>query len=513
MLTHSTRRWLAGLGVAGAFVAASATPASAADAPFEVVAQDMLVASDHTGFAYVYAESTDSEKPHQFGRTALDIDFSGISDFAVLEQPGEGWGWACETSGQAVHCEIEFAEDDGPWLGIQVTGKHQATPGQKGELKYAITSGGRTVKASSTVTVAEGVDLQTKPEASVSGAPGSRVGMPAVVRNGGETTSQGAALVLHGDYLSQYVGDFSNCRPTDMMGALCTFDEDLLPGRTYRLSEELPFQLHEDARTGAILRGAGVWWTKDDWELVSRDWPQDGKPGKGSKLHLVEQTGAKSLSPQTDLDQQNNFTDISVRVTGDNPADLSAKGATGSGKVGDVVRVSPSFTNLGPALLEYQDGPLFRVSVPQGTTAVEVSGDCKPYISDDKWDPWNGNWGEPGAREYGCMASETPKGMEYPYEFALRIDKVIPGVTSPVAARLAGDPNRKNDHATIVVNPTDAGGDGGGGGGDGDGDGDGDTLPITGESTALVAGVGGLLLAAGVGGYVVARRRRTRFVA
>ncbi|MGK5445307.1 LPXTG cell wall anchor domain-containing protein [Micromonospora sp. URMC 105] len=507
MLTHSTRRWLAGLGVAGAFVAASATPASAADAPFKVVAQDMLVASDHTGFAYVYAESTDSEKPHQFGRTTLEIDFSGISDFAVLEQPGEGWGWACETSGQALHCESEFGEDDGPWLGIQVTGKHQATPGQKGELTYAVTSGGRTVKTSSTVIVAEGVDLQTEPEASVSGAPGSRVGMPAVVHNGGETTSRGAALVVHGDYLSQYVGDFSNCRPTDMMGALCTFDEELAPGKTYRLSEELPFQLHEDARTGAVFHGASVWWTKDDWELISRDWQQDGEPGKGPKLHLVEQTGAKSLSPQTDLDQQNNFTEVSVRVTGDNPADLSAKGATGSGKVGDVVRVSPSFTNLGPAVLEYQDGPLFRVSVPQGTTAVEVSGDCQPYISDDKWDPWNGNWGESGAREYGCVASETPKGRKYPYEFALRIDKVIPGVTGPVAVRLAGDPNRKNDHATIVVNPTGVGGDTGSGGNGGG------TLPITGESTALVAGIGGLLLAAGVGGYVVARRRRTRFVA
>lgn len=31
MLKHSTRRWLAGLGVAGAIVAASASPASAED--------------------------------------------------------------------------------------------------------------------------------------------------------------------------------------------------------------------------------------------------------------------------------------------------------------------------------------------------------------------------------------------------------------------------------------------------------------------------------------------------
>ena len=66
-----------------------------------------------------------------------------------------------------------------------------------------------------------------------------------------------------------------------------------------------------------------------------------------------------------------------------------------------------------------------------------------------------------------------------------------------------------NDTAKVVVNAA-PGGDGGQGGG---GQGDGGTLPITGSSTALIAGVGALLLAAGAAGYVVSRRRRTRFVA
>ncbi|MEU7802806.1 LPXTG cell wall anchor domain-containing protein [Micromonospora arborensis] len=35
----------------------------------------------------------------------------------------------------------------------------------------------------------------------------------------------------------------------------------------------------------------------------------------------------------------------------------------------------------------------------------------------------------------------------------------------------------------------------------------------SGQSTGLIAGLGALLLAAGVGGYLVAKRRRTRFVA
>ncbi|MER7416772.1 LPXTG cell wall anchor domain-containing protein [Micromonospora peucetia] len=509
MLKHSARRWLAGLGVAGAFVAASATPAIAAEVPFKVVGQDMLVAPDSSAYAYFYATSNDPEQPHQFGRTTLDIDFSGISDFAVLDQPGEGWGWACETSQQVVHCESEFAEDDEPSLGFSVTGKHNAKPGQKGQLKYAVTSGGRTVTATSTVTLAENIDLQTAPEASVSGAPGSRVGAPATVRNGGDTTSRGAVLLMNGDYLYQYAGNFSNCRESEYAGVFCTFDEELEPGRSYRISAELPFQLHEDTRTGATLLSTSVWWTKDDWELTNRDWPLDGKPGTGEKLRLVAEPKIRSQAQQTDPDKMNNYTDISVKVTGDNPADLSVKGATASGKNGDVVQVRPSVTNLGPALLEYQGGPVFRVTIPEGTTAVEASGDCQPYTSDDEWDQWNGNWGEPGAKEYGCQVTETPEGMENPYEFSLRIDKAVPDASGAVSVRLAGDPNSKNDSGKIVINPVNAGGGEGGG----DGDGDGGTLPITGESTGLIAGIGGLLLVAGVGGYVVTKRRKTRFVA
>jgi LPXTG-motif cell wall-anchored protein len=501
MLSHSARRWLAGLGVAGALVAASATPAHAADDPFKVNAQDMLVAPGYSGFAYLSAEPTDWDNPHQFGRTTLDIDFSGIAAFAVLEPPGLGWGWACETTDQVVHCETEVAENDGPWLGIQVFANSDAKPGQVGQLTLAMTSGGHTVRTTSTVTVAEHVDLQTDAEATVSGAPGSQVGVPATVHNGGETTSRGAVLLVNGDYLFQYAGNFSNCQQTDYSGVLCTFDEELEPGKSYRLSTALPFHLHQDARTGASLLATSVWWTKADWELVSRDFPEDGEPGTGPTLRLVEESGAKAQAAQTDPDNMNNFTDISVKVTGDRSADLSVEGATATGEKGDVVQVRPFFTNLGPALLEYQGGPVFRVTIPEGTTAVEVSGDCQPYTSDDDWDQWDGKWGEPGAKEYACQATETPKGIKHWYDFGLRIDTVVPNASGAVSVRLAGDPNSENNSAKIVINPTGDGGTGGGG-----------SLPITGASTGLIAGLGGLLLAVGIGGYLLAKRRRTRFI-
>ncbi|MEU1808161.1 hypothetical protein [Micromonospora aurantiaca (nom. illeg.)] len=51
MLSNSTRRWFAGLGVAGAFVAASATPALAADPKAElgVYFSDTTIAADSDG--------------------------------------------------------------------------------------------------------------------------------------------------------------------------------------------------------------------------------------------------------------------------------------------------------------------------------------------------------------------------------------------------------------------------------------------------------------------------------
>jgi len=73
--------------------------------------------------------------------------------------------------------------------------------------------------------------------------------------------------------------------------------------------------------------------------------------------------------------------------------------------------------------------------------------------------------------------------------------------------RFSKDINKKNDTAAIVINPvTGAPGEGGGQGGGG-------SLPITGAQTAVVGGAGAVLVAGGILGFFVARRRRTRFEA
>ncbi|WP_319461117.1 LPXTG cell wall anchor domain-containing protein [Micromonospora sp. RTP1Z1] len=525
MLTNSTRRWLAGLGVAAAFIAASANPAAAADAPFEIVTHDLLVAPGHVNYGWFFAHATDTESEPKFGPTTVDVDLSKVADFATVEP---AWDWTCDVSPTKLHCETDLADGQEPWFDYMVTGKDDAKPGQQGDLTISITSGGKTATATAGITIAEGVDLVSDETVEVSGAPGTRVGVPGVVRNVSETTVDGTVLVVQADWLAAYAGNFSNCNSDEEgMYAFCTFDTKIEPGKSYQLSEDLPVKLRPETRTGAKFPTYLDWWTTDDWNQAFKDWPQnDFKPGDGGELRLVEQQprAAAARVPQTDLDQMNNFTIATVKVTGNNPADLAAKGATTKGKKGDVVPVRPSFTNLGPAVLEYQgqgtpgigieDLPV-RISIPEGTTVIEAPFDCVPYVPGKEWDPWNAGWGEPGAKEYACQVTETPKGMNNPYEFGLRIDKVVPNATGSIATKLAGDPKAENNTAQIIVNPT---GNGNGHGGDGDGDGgqgggNGGSLPITGSSTGLIAGLGALLLAAGMGGYVMARRRKTRFVA
>lgn len=517
MLTHSTRRWLAGLGVAGAFVAASASPAVAAEAPFKIATHDLLVAPGHTDYGYLYAQPTDTESVLNFGRTSVDVDLSAVAAFATVEP---AWGWACDVSATKLHCETDVEEGQSPWFDYSVTAKDDAKPAQKGSLAISITAGGKTAKATADITIAEGVDLVSDPTTEGSGAPGGTAGLPAVVRNAGETAVDGAVLVIQAEYLAAYGGDFSNCTSDEWgMASFCTFDTKIEPGKAYKIAGNVPLKVAPEARTNAKFPVLLSWWTTDDWDVAFKDWFVDVKPGKGGKLRLVEQSMQSARAPQTDLDRMNDTTLGTVRVTGDSHADLATKGATARGKKGDVVTVEPSFTNLGPAVLEYlgqatpgiqfKDLPV-RVSVPADTTVVEAPSNCVPFTPEEEWDPWNASWGKPGAKEYACQVLESWKDDEASYSFGLRIDKVVPNAVGSITTALIGDPNKSNNTAKIVINPTSTdGGNGNGGNGGGDGGG----LPVTGQSTGLIAGLGALLLAAGVGGYLVTKRRRTRFVA
>ncbi|UQU63758.1 LPXTG cell wall anchor domain-containing protein [Couchioplanes caeruleus] len=118
--------------------------------------------------------------------------------------------------------------------------------------------------------------------------------------------------------------------------------------------------------------------------------------------------------------------------------------------------------------------------------------------------------GHGGIRALAGMSATPGTGVVRGTEGTLTLEtapaNLKPGLTGPVDYILFTVPPVADQPTTTppATPPATPGtGDGAGGGG----------LPVTGTQTAAIAGLGGGLLAAGLIGYAIARRRRTHFVA
>ncbi|WP_213455178.1 LPXTG cell wall anchor domain-containing protein [Rhizomonospora bruguierae] len=284
------------------------------------------------------------------------------------------------------------------------------------------------------------------------------------------------------------------------------------------LAASVPHVLGKDAYAPGAAYAYYNWMTPAEFDgfvgYLDSQGVSIGKPGTDGPLVLAKQSAAKARSLQADVNPMNNWSKVTVKVTGKNGADLAAIGDALTGKAGEVVTATIGVRNNGPASLDFgrSDSVITKidVTVPPGTTAVAVPEDCMPLEGDQ------GDWrhaGKPGAEVYRCYpGTYIAVGEEQTVRIGFRIDKVLPNATGEVTINakcecegFTADTNPANDTAKLVVNAVPGGGDGGQGGGG--------TLPLTGSSTALIAGIGGLLLAAGAAGIIITRRRRTRFIA
>ncbi|SNY14815.1 LPXTG cell wall anchor domain-containing protein [Paractinoplanes atraurantiacus] len=101
------------------------------------------------------------------------------------------------------------------------------------------------------------------------------------------------------------------------------------------------------------------------------------------------------------------------------------------------------------------------------------------------------------ARALDCATKPTPTPTVTP----TATPTVTPSATSSATSSApVTTPASSSAPATPAAGAEDNGGEGGG-------------LPVTGTATGLVAAIGGLLLLLGAAGYVIGRRRRSRFVA
>ncbi|OKI67866.1 LPXTG cell wall anchor domain-containing protein [Micromonospora sp. CB01531] len=525
MLSNSTRRWLAGLGVAGAFVAASATPAAAAPASPQIYTffPDTTVAVGSAGVvksAFLYAE-----EPVTLRDLSIRYDYRTLAGKVTLT--GENDSDDCTTPEAGVLvCREHFDVVVDPYFGgfptnVKIAPTDAANLDDKGDLKITVQTGD-TDRATwtSQIRVGEGVDLAggEPTELSVDIAKNNgNFSAPVTVSNVGETTAKGVVALFDHDWAITPTERWNNCYYLDDILIACEFSEEIAPGATR--SATFQYAIRPDTYAPGTAYGYTQFITPGDFEdligAAKKAGIKTAKRGTGSKLTLGKATAARNRAAQTDVDPTNNFSELTVRVQGKHGADLEAIGAKLSGEKGAVVEALLGVRNNGPATLDRNrvgsDITFVDVTVPTGTTAIDVPWDCVPFQGDGT--KFDDAAGKPGAAKYRCFtgpvlfAGET---METPFRF--RIDKVVPNATGSVQINaeckcdggFKDDLNPANDLAKIVVNAA---------GGAGGGESDGGTLPITGSSTGLIAGIGALLLAAGAGGYVMARRRKTRFVA
>ncbi|RGC69052.1 hypothetical protein C5N14_10915 [Micromonospora sp. MW-13] len=520
MFKHSTRRWLAGLGVAGVFVVASATPAVAAPTPadaqaakgFDLYANDVIVAPGGPE-KLVSLYSLISQPLTEY---TVKVDRSGVDGFAEVQKP-VGYG-SCTETGAVLTCTVkDDQEPDLDLLSLVVLPRKKAKAGQEGELAFTVTTpGSGSTSFRSTVSVGEGVDLVSEPFVYLDGKPGATVKSPLTVGNQGDKTAKGMVLFFFGSYSLTPSKRYSNCEYVkddfDVNAFACTLDSSLEPGAGLKLDDSFGFAVPGDAWAPNRDYGFAIWFTPADWKAVRAEVPTAGELGeKGTDgllgLESVSTPQVLSRAAQTDVDPYNNETMLQLTVKGNQKADVAANGATLHGKVDKTVPLTVGFTNNGPAAInaggEQGMATMALVTLPRGARVVEAPEYCA-----DAEGEFGEDSGKPGGTAYACFVPQVVnKGKKAEFRFSVRIEKAGTSVGKIELwhggpdERRAKDLNPGNDTAKILLNSGD-GGQGGGG-----------SLPITGTSTGLLAGIGGLLLVAGVGGYLVAKRRRTRFVA
>ncbi|MFD0784868.1 LPXTG cell wall anchor domain-containing protein, partial [Micromonospora azadirachtae] len=513
MLKSSAGRWLAGLGVAGVFIAASAAPA-AADPVDDVTLYfpDTNVALGDQG--KTVAAKLFTQVNSQFHDATVRYDYRSLVGKVKVEADG------CETPEEGVllcseHSPVYVDQTYGASLTeLNISATAEAKAGDAGDLKISFRVG-KLEKATYTsrLQVGEGVDLAAGPDAEFDVKPGDSFEAPLTVINAGETTVDAVVAYFDNDYSIRAVGQYSNCLYADERLVACEFDEKIPAGEARSVT--LDYQLGKDTYAPGSQYGNARFMTPADFENLIKQRARAGAKaaahGKGPKLGLTEASAKIARSVQTDTDGGNDFWNMSINVGGRNGADLEAIGAELTGKVGAEITARVGFRNNGPATLDrkHSDSEVTFVDItlPAGTKAVKVPKNCAPFKGDGTKLT---DGGKPGAPAYRCFPGTFAKaGEELTNDLRLRIEEIVPGASGTVRINapcectggFKDDLKPANDTAKILLTTT---------GGQGGSDGDGGSLPITGESTALIAGIGALLLAAGVGGFVLARRRKTR---
>ncbi|MEV4758882.1 hypothetical protein AB0J86_27820 [Micromonospora sp. NPDC049559] len=399
----------------------------------------------------------------------------------------------CEQAGTTITCTFDSLASENLFAGIthlRIRPEAGAKVGAEGEVSVKLTSRDRApMVKTSKVTVSEAVALEVGPIITKKAKPGDTFTNPISVRNDGDNAITGVDLFFFYEAMFTVPKRYDNCE-YGSFAAYCHFDATLDPHQEYVLSEDLPLRLRPEVPAPGVAGATFDWSTpvdgRDHLDMVRATNPVRGTQGT---LRLVRKPVARASGPQTDTSYGSNSQSVILTVEGTNRSDVSAVAGRVSAAVGATVTARIGVKNLGPAYASGLTKPAAVVAFapPPHTTVTSVPAGCAK-----------------AGLGYTCETAVHPLAVNgaVTWDFGLRVDAAGELVGSVLVKPSNPDARSDNDVAKLVVNPA-----GGAGGGEEE-----PTLPITGVSGPVLGGAALALLAVGTVMYLVARRRRTRFV-
>ncbi|MEV0460688.1 LPXTG cell wall anchor domain-containing protein [Catellatospora methionotrophica] len=461
------------------------------------------------------------------GDALLTYDFSGLTgsrvaaDMSFLEDAG------CVITGKVAKCELYGFAPGESYVDAVYLRNVGKTAGAAGSFKVSFTAAGDADTSNNTVTVPvqvvdSGADLMSYAFDVVAGytndgkvigvKPGESAPLAWGIHNNGDQYVHGLEFTItlppHVVYNGGEFPGWCGVEPTMDVIKCSAPDLVIPPGGAFTPASPTSVYLREGFIDGPAALPGGLITAKAI--KTSAVEPAGGRKADGFEVagdvtdeqfeELVEgllEGVVPNADEAGDVDPADDDATYAVHAAAPVAVDQAISVTTGYGKVGDTVKIVVKVSNVG----KVSTGPGFSIKAPSGTS----------FVAPDRLPPvgWCEGKGQipayyTGETEISCgFESELQAGRSLTRELLVHIDAEPIGGDglARVSTSVGKDSNPKNDTAKVIIKigtPPAGGNNGGNGGG----------LPVTGDNTALIAGIGGGVVALGAVLFLVARRRK-----
>lgn len=407
----------------------------------------MALATGEQGLVEGQFRLTPARSQHTLRNIAVVIDVSGLD--GVAEVTTSSWDVPCTISGDTVTC---FGDDDNVDvhdgrldIGLfHLRGVDGTPSGIRVSLPVTVTTDNfPAVSTTVQLTKAEAVDLGNGEAYPISVKPGELRGINVSVRNTGDAAVNGTVLVLSTPWQVRMERRFRNCSYGEWV-AVCQFGSELTPHSVYEVTGTLAFTVQDYAVAPSQTTVYTSWYTMDTFQQTVRPGLPALTPGSGGALDLVEIRTA-TRAPQHDTNAHNDLGAYDVFITGKNPVDFAAVGATVTDPQGDTAELRVGLRNRGAAFADNEDSDepsaYAEVRLPEGLSVVGDAPCGRVQGSD----------------VYGCaLTADSMPGDRHIWTFRVRVDKRIAGAAGSVSvvSGTVRDGVAGNNAAAILVNPS-----------------------------------------------------------